>query len=60
MNKICIIFLIIIISLLFFYFINNSLKYKVIMYENFDNNQIPKIIIQTWKTKIRYCLRFSI
>jgi mannosyltransferase OCH1-like enzyme len=28
---------------------NNKINYKI---ENFDNNKIPKIIIQTWKTNI--------
>jgi mannosyltransferase OCH1-like enzyme len=31
-------------------YLNNLLKEKII-YENFSNNEIPKIIIQTWKTK---------
>jgi len=45
-----IIFLIIIVIIL--YIINNFLKKKVkIINENFSNNTIPKIIIQTWKTK---------
>ena len=45
-----IIFFIIIVIIL--YIINNFLKKKVkIINENFSNNTIPKIIIQTWKTK---------
>ena len=47
---IIIIIIIIIVSYLLFYLINNSLKNKIVNYEYFDNNTIPKIIIQTWKT----------
>mgnify|MGYP000985786126 FL=1 len=47
------IFLIIIIWIIIFYFINNILKHNIFIYEKFDNkNTIPKIIIQTWKTKV--------
>ena len=49
-NIICIIIIILIIII--FYCINTSLKFKSITYENFENNTIPKIIIQTWKTNI--------
>ena len=45
------IFLITIIWIIIFYFINNILNTNT--YEKFDNkNTIPKIIIQTWKTKV--------
>jgi mannosyltransferase OCH1-like enzyme len=47
-----ILFLILVIIFLMFYLLNNLLKEKSITYENFENNTIPKIIIQTWKTKI--------
>jgi len=49
-----IIFYIIIFIIVYFilYIINNNLKFKIIKYENFENNLIPKIIIQTWKTNI--------
>jgi mannosyltransferase OCH1-like enzyme len=43
--------LILIIVVLIFYYLNHQLKKKSITYENFENNSIPKIIIQTWKTK---------
>ena len=47
-----IIFLILVIIIFFiFYLLNYFLKYKVVVYEKFENNNIPKIIIQTWKTK---------
>ena len=44
-------FLVFIITILIFYYLNNQLKKKYIKTENFQNNTIPKIIIQTWKTK---------
>ena len=44
-------FLVFIITILIFYYLNNQLKKKNIKFENFQNNSIPKIIIQTWKTK---------
>lgn len=50
MNNI-IIFILILIIFSIFYFLNQNLKYKIVTYENFQNNNIPKIIIQTWKTK---------
>ena len=50
-NKYTQILVIIIIIISFFYFINNYLNYNSFEIENFDNNNIPKIIIQTWKTK---------
>jgi mannosyltransferase OCH1-like enzyme len=41
-----------IVFILILYFINNFLKKKNnIINEKFSNNTIPKIIIQTWKTK---------
>jgi mannosyltransferase OCH1-like enzyme len=48
------IIIIVIIIILVFYYINHSLKRKIMVNEYFSNqkqNQIPKIIIQTWKTK---------
>jgi len=51
LNKTIIIILFIICFILIFYVTNNFLKYKSVKYENFDNNYIPKIIVQTWKTK---------
>ena len=42
------IIIIIIIIIIIFYFINLQLKTKTI-YEKFENDSIPKIIIQTWK-----------
>lgn len=47
-NYLIIIIICIIIFSLFMLF-NHLLKKNVNMYENFDNNSIPKIIIQTWK-----------
>ena len=48
----CIYYIIYIIIFVYFilYFRNYQLSIKNINYENFDNNNIPKIIIQTWKT----------
>jgi len=46
-----IIFLLVIFLIIIFYTFNNILKYKTVVYENFENDKIPKIIIQTWKTK---------
>jgi mannosyltransferase OCH1-like enzyme len=48
---IIVIILCIVFILLFLFLFNHSLKQKAIRYENFDNNKIPKIIVQTWKTK---------
>jgi mannosyltransferase OCH1-like enzyme len=45
------ILLIFVITLLVFYYLNNYLKGKSIKNEHFENDTIPKIIIQTWKTK---------
>ena len=47
-NYLIIIIICIIIFSLFMLF-NHLLKKNGNMYENFDNNSIPKIIIQTWK-----------
>jgi mannosyltransferase OCH1-like enzyme len=44
------IFIFIIIIYLLYFIIDNRLSVKKIKNENFDNNFIPKIIIQTWKT----------
>jgi len=41
-----------IIVVLILYFINNILKKINVTSENFSNDTIPKIIIQTWKTKL--------
>ena len=43
--------IIFIIIVFIFFFINYFSKNKKPMNENFSNNTIPKIIIQTWKTK---------
>lgn len=51
LNSFVIIFLIIIIIFILLNFVNDSMKNKVVVYERFENNEIPKIIIQTWKTK---------
>jgi mannosyltransferase OCH1-like enzyme len=48
MNKYIIILFLIILIILLFNFINNIIIIKI---ENFDNNKIPKIIWQTYKTK---------
>lgn len=46
------IIIIFVIVVLILYFINNILKKKInVTSENFSNDTIPKIIIQTWKTK---------
>jgi mannosyltransferase OCH1-like enzyme len=42
--------ILIIIIYLIFYLSNYFLSKKIINYENFNNDEIPKIIIQTWKT----------
>lgn len=58
LNNIYVLLFIILLIILFFYFINNILNKRLIN-ENFNNmdsntsntaNEIPKIIIQTWKT----------
>jgi mannosyltransferase OCH1-like enzyme len=50
MTKIYYLIIIIIALYIILYFFNNTLKNKIVKYENFDNNTIPKIIIQTWKS----------
>jgi len=52
MRNIILAIIIFIIIYFILYIINNNLKFKIVKYENFENNQIPKIIIQTWKTNI--------
>jgi mannosyltransferase OCH1-like enzyme len=53
MNKILAVFILLVFIFSIFYFIHNLLKSNNIVFiENFDNNTIPKIIIQTWKTKL--------
>lgn len=52
MKHLFIIIIFILFLYLMLYFINHKLKYKHIIYENFEDNTIPKIIIQTWKTKV--------
>ena len=52
-NKVLSALLLLIFIFFIFYFSHNLLKSNNIVYiENFDNSSIPKIIIQTWKTKI--------
>ena len=52
-NKVLHVFILLIFIFYIFYFTHNLLKSNNIVYiENFDNNEIPKIIIQTWKTKL--------
>jgi mannosyltransferase OCH1-like enzyme len=41
----------IIIIFSFFYFIDNTIAHRNLSLERFENETIPKIIIQTWKTK---------
>jgi len=51
MNKIYYILILIIFIFLMLHYINYQLSLnKMISYENFDNNSIPRIIIQTWKS----------
>lgn len=51
-DRFWILFIIIIILFILLNFVNDSMKHKIIIYENFENKyEIPKIIIQTWKTK---------
>jgi len=53
MNKILAVFILLVFIFYIFYFMHNLLKSNNIVFiENFDNNTIPKIIIQTWKTKL--------
>ena len=52
MRNIIIIIIIFVIFYLLLCLVNNNLKFKSVTYENFENNIIPKIIIQTWKTNI--------
>ena len=53
-NNCIIIIVIVVIAFFIFYITNYSLKntLKDTEYEHYDNNKIPKIIIQTWKTKV--------